>query len=322
MSPSRLLARANGLFVVWVLLGSALAALVPAAFTWFRPLIVPALGVIMLGMGLTLTPADFRRVARRWPAVGVGLFAQLGIMPLAALALGRALDLSPELQLGLSLVAACPGGTASNVMAYLAGADVALSISMTAVSTLLSPVATPALLELTVGEAIDLSWTVQAGAILRIIAVPVALGLGARVGLERWGKQRIVTGALTVFPTVSMLFIVAIVACVVGLNVQAGTDFPPQLAAAVVVLNGIGLGAGYGLARLCRLEEAAARAVAIEVGMQNSGLGVALASRFFSPMVALPSAAFSLWHNVSGPVLASWWSRRPTPLEKAATPEA
>jgi BASS family bile acid:Na+ symporter len=302
--------RFNGLFALWVIAASVAAYVVPSAFAWFRPYIVPGLGVIMLGMGITLVPADFRRVVRRWPAVLFGVACQYGLMPLGGFLVARLLELPEALTLGVILVTACPGGTASNVMAYLARADVALSVSMTTASTLLAPLLTPLMLELYAGEFVRVSFASQAAAIAQIIVVPVAAGLLARAALDRLGGGRGVETVLRFFPSVSVVFIVLIVACIVALNRDRLGTFGPSIVAAVVLTNGLGLCGGYAVTRLLRFDRLTARTVSIEVGLQNSGLGVALATSFFGPAAALPSAFYSLWHNVTGPVLASYWSRR------------
>jgi BASS family bile acid:Na+ symporter len=305
------LRRFNALFVLWVLLASALAYLVPMTLRWFAPFITPGLGVIMLGMGLTLLPADLTRVLRRWPAVLVGIAAQFAFMPLAGFAVTRTLRLPAEVALGVILVCCCPGGTASNVIAYLAGGDVALSISMTAASTLLSPVLTPALLSLFAGRAIEVSFADQAAVIAQVVVVPVLVGLAVRHLLERSGRAATAAMAMEVFPSLSMLFIVLIVGCIVALNAERLATFGGGVVAAVALTNAAGYASGYGAGRLLGFDVRTARTVAIEVGMQNSGLGVALANAFFAaPAVALPSAFFSFWHNLTGPALASYWSAR------------
>lgn len=308
---AELLRRIPPLFVLWVLTFSLLAYLLPDGFRWFRPFIVPGLGVIMLGMGLTLRPSDFVRVVKAWRGVAVGVAAQFGLMPAAAFATAHVLDLPPEIGVGLLLVASCPGGTASNVIVYLAGADVALSITLTATSTLLSPVVTPMLLNAYAGAAVEVSLASQALQIARIVILPVVAGLVLRLGLERAGRTAAVGQLLAIFPSVSVLLIVLIVACIVALSADRIAALGAGVVSAVVILNGFGLLGGYVLARLLRLDIVAARTVAIEVGMQNSGLGVALAHQFFTPLTALPSAFFSLWHNVTGPALASYWRSRP-----------
>jgi len=300
----------NSLFVLWVVVASAVAYVAPLSLRWFQPFIVPGLGVIMLGMGLTLLPADLARVSRRWPAVLVGVAAQFVFMPLVGSAVTHTLRLAPEIKLGVLLVCCCPGGTASNVIAYLAGADVALSISLTAASTLLSPLLTPALLWLYAGESIQVSFAEQATAIAQIVVVPVLAGIAVRSALEHRGHRATAAVALEVFPFLSVLFIVLIVGCIVALNADRLAAFGVGVAAAVAVVNAVGYASGYGATRLLGFDARTARTVAIEVGMQNSGLGVALANTFFTPAAALPSAFFSLWHNLTGPALASYWSAR------------
>lgn len=305
------LTRFNKLFVLWILLCSGLAVLVPTAFTWFRPYIEPGLGVIMLGMGMTLVPRDFAHVFAQRRAVALGVIAQYGAMPLGGFLTAKLLGLPQALLLGVVLVTACPGGTASNVIAYLAGADVALSVSMTTVSTLLSPICTPLLLRFYAGEIISVSFATQAVKIAKIIVVPVLVGLVLRFLLDRSERRRLVAGLLQGFPAVSVVFIVLIVACIVALNRGRLGEFGPPVIAAVALTNAFGLLAGYGLGRVAGMDRRTSRTLAIEVGMQNSGLGVTLANAFFTPAAALPCAFFSLWHNITGPGLASYWSGRP-----------
>ena len=303
--------RFNALFALWVLLFSALAFVVPGAFAWFQPFIVPGLGVIMLGMGVTITPSDLRRVLRRWPAVAFGTVCQYGLMPLTGFLVARLLRLPTALALGVILVAACPGGTASNVIAYLAGADVALSISMTTASTLLSPLLTPLMLRLYAGESVTVSLVAQAGTIARVIVLPVVCGLLFRLALDRAGRGRLVDAALRTFPSLSVAFIVLIVACIVALNRDRLGAVGGLVVVAVALTNGAGLLFGYAVTRLFGFDRITARTVSIEVGLQNSGLGVALATAYFSPVTALPSAFYSLWHNLTGPALASYWAAHP-----------
>lgn len=308
----RFLAVFNALFVVWVIGAGIVAYRLPPSFTWFQPYIVPGLAVVMLGMGLTLLPADLRRVVRHWRALCVGVACQFVVMPLAGRLVVSVLQLPDALALGVILVACCPSGTASNVIAYLAGADVALSVSMTAAGTLLSPLLTPWMLHLYAGAFVDVPFLEQALTITRIIVAPVLAGVLLRAALDVSRRRTLLDGLLQVFPALSILFIVAIVGCVVALNADRLATVGGELAAAVVLVNAMGLGLGYTLARILRLDRRTARTVSIEVGMQNSGLGVALATAYFTPTTALPSAFYSLWHNISGPALASYWAARRT----------
>jgi BASS family bile acid:Na+ symporter len=290
----------------------AVAWVWPEAVAAGRPAIRPLLGLVMLGMGMTLTTADFRRVARRPAAVAIGLGLQLTVMPLAGLLVVQALALPPDLAAGVILLGACPGGTASNVITWLARGDVALSVSMTAASTLLAPVATPALTALYAG-----AWVpVPAGAMLRDVAGIVLLPVAAGVALRVLGGTR-VERATRALPGLSVAAIVAIIAIVVALNRGGIARAAAPVALAVVLHNGLGLGLGWLGARALGRSELEARTIAIEVGMQNSGLAAALATTHFSPAAALPGALFSVWHNLSGAALASWWARRP-PREAGA----
>jgi len=300
-----MLRRGIDLFPVWAVLFAGAAWAAPGAFAPLRPAIVPLLGVVMFGMGATLTPRDFAAVARRPGLLGFGLALQYGAMPLAAWLVAGALDLSPQLTAGLVLVGSCPGGTASNVITYLARGDVALSIALTALSTAAAVVATPLLTALYVGRTVEVDVLGMIGSVFRIVIVPVALGMAANVWLGRRLEPLV-----RFFPLVSVAAIVVIIAIVVALSHERLVAVSGSLLLAVALHNALGLGAGYGAGRLARRPEAQCRALAVEVGMQNSGLAVALAVQFFSPLAALPGALFSVWHNLTGSLLASRWARR------------
>jgi BASS family bile acid:Na+ symporter len=294
------------LFVVWVLLAAATSYVLPVGFAWFKPFINPGLGIIMFGMGVTLTPADFKRVAEKPNAVAIGTLAQFLVMPLVAWTLAKVMALPPALAAGLILVGSCPGGTASNVMTYLARGDVALSVTLTSVSTVCSVIATPYLMQWLGGQYVPVDAPALLRSILMVIIVPVGAGLGARRFLGRH-----VAEVVHWMPVVSVVFIMLIVACVVALSHDRIASSGAVTFVAVVLHNGLGLALGYGLARVARLDTIRCRTIAIEVGMQNSGLGVALAAEHFGAAVALPAAIFSVWHNITGPAVAGWWSRRP-----------
>ncbi len=277
----------------------------PAPFAAAKPLIVPLLGLVMFGMGMTLTWQSFSAVLRQPGRIGLGLALQYLLMPLAAWAVALVLDLPPALLAGLVLVGASPGGTASNVVCYLARGDLALSITLTTVSTLLAILATPLLTWLYVGEQVPVPVAPMLLSIFKIVLLPVALGmLVNRLLGPRLGRLQ------PLFPMLSVLSIVVIIAIVVGLNRENLATMGVLVGLAVVLHNGIGLAAGYGCGLLATGDERTARTLAIEVGMQNSGLAVALAVKYFSAAAALPGALFSVWHNLSGSLLAAWWSRR------------
>jgi len=299
------IARITQLFPVWAIVLSLLAWLHPDLFIPARGAIVPLLGVVMFGMGLTLTPANFAGVLGRPGVVGLGVTLQYVVMPLAAWLIGHALGLPPALLAGLVLVGACPGGTASNVICYLARGDVALSITLTTVSTLLAVILTPALTWLYVGQTVPVPVAAMLWSIFKIVLLPVAGG----VLVNRVAQGRLERLQHT-FPLVSVAAIVFIIAVIVALNRDNLGSVGVTVASAVVLHNVVGFSAGYGLSRLLVCDRRTARTLAIEVGMQNSGLGVALAVKYFSAAAAVPGALFSVWHNLSGSLLAGWWSRR------------
>jgi BASS family bile acid:Na+ symporter len=297
----------TALFPVWALVFAAWGLLRPEVFTGLKPLVVPLLGLVMFGMGMTLRAADFRDVLRRPRLVGLGLVLQYGLMPLFAWALARAFGVPPEVAAGLVLVGACPGGTASNVVCYLARGDLALSITLTACSTLIAVAATPGLTWLYIGQTVPVPVWAMLGSVAKVVLLPVLAGvainslLGPRLG-----------GVKRVFPLVSVGAIVVIIAVVVALNSERIAGMALMVAALVAAHNALGLLGGYWSGRLLGFDRRVSRTLAIEVGMQNSGLGATLATQYFGAAAALPAAVFSVWHNLSGSALAAWWSRRPT----------
>lgn len=294
-------------FIVWVALFSVAAYFLPSPFAAFEPLIVPGLGVIMFGMGMTLVPDDFRRVLRMFRAVFAGVLGQFLIMPLIAFGLVNIFNIDDEIAMGFIILGACPGGTASNVIAYLARADVALSVTMTACSTLLAIGVTPLLVQLLGGQFLPVDAAALFLTIVKIVLIPVAGGFALRYALpERLEK------VLDFFPALSVLIIVLIIAAIVALSRDKLSEVIGIIGVLVVLHNALGLVLGYGLAALLRLPEPARRTVAVEVGMQNSGLGVSLATAHFTnPLVALPSSLFSVVHNLTGSALAQHWRARP-----------
>ncbi|WP_371365761.1 bile acid:sodium symporter family protein [Pseudomonas sp. QL9] len=291
-------------FALWVLLFAVLAFFAPQ---WFRPLapaIVPMLGIVMFGMGLTLKLEDFAEVARHPWRVCLGVVAHFVIMPGVAWLLCQALQLPAEIAVGVILVGCCPSGTASNVMTWLARGDLALSVSIAAVTTLLAPLLTPALIWLLASAWLPVSFGALFWSILQVVLLPIALGLVAQ-GLFG-ARVRVVVEAL---PLVSVICIVVIIAAVVAASQAKIAESGLLIMAVVILHNGFGFLLGYLAAKLFGLPLAQRKSLALEVGMQNSGLGAALASAHFSPLAAVPSALFSVWHNVSGATLSSWFRR-------------
>jgi bile acid:Na+ symporter, BASS family len=293
-------------FAVLVVLGGLAGLVAPTQLAPIAEHIPLFLGTIMFGMGLTLRGADFALVARRPWAVLVGVALQFLVMPFLAWGVGTALGLTGAAMLGMILVGAAPGGTASNVIVYLGKGDTALSVTLTAVSTVLAPLVTPLIVVRLVGTELDVTYGSLMTSIVQIVLVPVLAGL-----LVRTFGGRYIESLLPYLPLVSVTGIVVVVAGIVAANSAAVLSTGLLLALAVAVHNGFGLALGYLLARAAGLDESARRAVSIEVGMQNSGLAASLATTHFSPAAALPAALFSVWHNVSGATLASFWARRP-----------
>ncbi|MGP3974689.1 bile acid:sodium symporter family protein [Streptomyces sp. 8N114] len=308
--------RAVTLFPVLVLLAGVIGLLTPGTFEGGGEAVPYLLGVVMFCMGVTMTPEDFKGVAKRPWAVALGLVAHYVIMPGLGWLVAHALDLSPELAAGVILVGCAPSGTASNVVTYLARGDVALSVSVATVSTVVAPLVTPPLTLLLAGEYLPVDAGSMVTDILKTVLLPVFAGLVIRLV-----AARLVTRALPVLPWLSALTIAVIVAVVVAGSADAIKSAAALVLLAVVLHNGLGLALGYGAGRLARLGKPASRAMAFEVGMQNSGLAASLATAHFSPLAALPAAVFSVWHNVSGAVVAAWMTYRdrgPTAAQKDA----
>ena len=295
----------TSLFPLWALLGSLLAWMAPAGFVPLKALIVPLLGVVMFGMGMTLTANDFLNVLRRPLPVFLGVAMQFLLMPLAAWALATAAGLPAQLAVGLILVGCSPGGTASNVICYLAKGDVALSITLTMASTLLAVVATPLLTLLYAGETVPVPALDILITVFKIIFLPVLLGV-----LANHFFHRALSPLHRVFPLLSVASIVLIIMIIVALNHDSLASVASGVAAVVVLHNAIGLLGGYWMPSWLGRDKRECRTLAIEVGMQNSGLAVALAVKYFSASAALPGALFSIWHNLSGSLLAGIWRRQ------------
>mgnify|MGYP005748284299 CR=1 FL=1 len=302
------------LFPLWALLISLCAYWRPEILAGFGSWIVPLLMLIMFGMGMTLTPDDFRRVLRRPLAIAIGAGLQFLVMPFAAFAVGHLLRLPEALLVGLVIVGCCPGGTASNVIAYLARADVALSISMTFVTTFLGVLLTPMLIWLYLGESVPVPVASMLRSLIEIVFLPVALG----VAINTFSGRRLAP-VKPYFPLLSVGAIVVVIGIIVALNHARIADSGLLAMLAVILHNLAGLLLAYLCARALRLSQIEARTVSIEVGMQNSGLGVALALQYFSALSALPGALFSVWHNLSGSLLAWWW-RQHAPRPGAGQP--
>ena len=297
----------SDLMGVLVLLSAVAALLFPDTLSGLKPsLINPLLGVIMFGMGLTLKAEDFRVVFTRPRDVIIGCLAQFTVMPLLAFALTRIFRLDAALAIGVILVGCCPGGTASNVITYLAKGDLALSVGMTATSTLLAPVLTPLLVWLLAGETVDVNVLGMLLSILWVVILPIALGLVVK---RLW--PRTTERATDYLPALSTLAICTIVLIVIAANAHKLLDGGWIILLVVVLHNLCGFGIGYLIGWALHLLPAKRRAISIEVGMQNSGLATSLANLHFAayPLAAIPGALFSVWHNISGAVVARIYAR-------------
>ncbi|BBQ47059.1 MULTISPECIES: bile acid:sodium symporter family protein [Acinetobacter calcoaceticus/baumannii complex] len=294
-------------FALWVIVFAALALWQPELFVWLKAYIPWILGIIMLGMGMTMTVDDFKGVLQSPKAVLIGVVAQFVVMPGLAYVLCKLFNLPPEIAVGVILVGCCPGGTASNVITYMAKGNVALSVACTSVSTLLAPVLTPAIFYLLASQWLKIDAASMFISISQVVLLPIVIGLILRTWLKRQ-----VESYIQVMPLVSVIAIVAIVAAIIGGSKAAILQSGLLILAVVILHNGLGYLLGFTAARFFKLPYADSKAIAIEVGMQNSGLGVALAAVHFaaSPITAVPSAIFSLWHNISGPALATYWASK------------
>jgi BASS family bile acid:Na+ symporter len=293
---------------VLVLFGAIFALLFPSTLSNVQPTVInPMLGFIMFGMGLTLRAEDFRVVFSRPRDVIIGCVAQFTVMPLLAWGLTRLFALDEALALGVILVGCCPGGTASNVITYLAKGDLALSVGMTGVSTLMAPIMTPVLVWLLAGETIDVDVVSMFLSILWVVIMPIIVGLIVK---RLWPRM---TERLTVFlPALSSLAITAIVMIVISANAQKLMAGGLIIIAVVILHNLCGLGLGYTIGHALGMSTPKRRAVAVEVGMQNSGLASSLATLHFTayPMATIPGAVFSVWHNISGAIVARLFAQQ------------
>ena len=309
--------------MAWIVLAVAAFSLIqPSFFTAVAQIKVAGqsltnvlLGVIMFGMGMTLELKDFKIVFSRPKDVLIGCLAQFTIMPLGAFLLAKGLNLDSGLAVGLVLLGTCPGGTASNVMTYLAKGDVPLSVGMTMVSTLLAPLLTPLLTYVLAGQWVEVNMLTMLLSIVQVVLVPIAAGvLVHRVAgdaVKQFDK---------VLVMVSVLSIVTIVGMCVAPNAQRLMTSGLMVIAAVCLHNWLGFGVGWLFARLLGLETAKKRAISIEVGLQNSGLAVGLAGQFANPLCALPAAVATVAHQISGSVLANVYASMP--LEKQESRKA
>ena len=290
---------------IMVLLVAALSLIVPPSFLWIDTLVInPLLGLIMFGMGLTLSPKDFRVVLSHPKDILLGCCAQFTVMPLLAWLLTWLFGLPKELALGVILVGCCPGGTASNVITYLAKGDLALSVGMTATSTLLAPLLTPLLVLLLAGTMVEVDTIGMLLSIVYVVIAPIVVGLLCQRFLPR-----ITRAVVPYLPAFSSLGIAMVVGIVVSHNAGKLLTCGLLIIAVVMLHNVLGLTVGYLVGRVLRLTRPKCVALSIEVGMQNSGLASSLAVLHFAafPLATIPGAVFSVWHNISGALAARFF---------------
>ena len=292
---------------VLVLASAVLALAVPSAFSGIKPTVInPFLGVIMFGMGMALKIEDFRIVFSRPKDVIIGCLAQFTIMPLLAWCLARLFALDEALALGVVLVGCCPGGTASNVITYIAKGDLALSVGMTGVSTLLAPFLTPLLTWALAGKSVNVDVTSMFLSILWVVILPIVVGL-----IVKWLWPKFTEKATGYLPAISSIAIALIVAIIISANAHKLLAGGLIIVLVVVLHNVCGLSLGYLIGRVLNLSDPKKRAISIEVGMQNSGLANSLATLHFAayPLATIPGAIFSVWHNISGAIVAYFYRK-------------
>ena len=308
--------RINRLFWLWTIIGVLIAWVHPPSMTWFIKdnlhvfgndvrLLSLGLGVIMLGMGMTLTFDNFKEVLNTPRAVFIGILAQFVLMPFIGWIVATLFALPDELKLGIILVASCPGGTASNVVCFLAKANVALSVLITMCSTLIAVVMTPLLTKFYASAILEVDAGAMFQSMLTIVLIPIFGGLL----LNHFFRNKL-SFVKQISPIIAILIIVLIVGGVVGLTKEKIIKYYITLLPAVFIVHILGFAAGYYVAKLLKLTLTNSRTISIEVGMQNSGLGSQLATKHFTALSATPCAISALFHCLIGSALAAIWSRK------------
>ncbi|MFH4902880.1 MULTISPECIES: bile acid:sodium symporter family protein [Staphylococcus] len=296
---------ATNTFLVWMLIAAIIGFIFPTQLATLSSWVPYLLGIVMLGMGLTIDPKDFKIIFQAPRSVIAGVILQYTIMPLSAFLIVKLFHLPPEIAIGVILVGCCPGGTSSNVMSYLANANVALSVAITSVSTLLAPFLTPALIYLFAHEWLQVSFISMFWSVVQVILIPIIIGFVLQKVFKKFADT-----TATALPIVSVVAISLILASVVGSSKAQILATGLLIFAVVILHNLIGYVLGYTFAKILKLDRPDKKAVSIEVGMQNSGLAVSLATVHFNPLSAVPGAVFSLIHNITGPILAKYWNKR------------
>lgn len=296
---------ASKTFLIWMLIASFIGFVMPSAFSSFTPWIPYLLGVVMLGMGLSIRLEDFKIVFKYPKPVIIGVLLQYSIMPLLAYIIVKAFQLPPEVAIGVLLVGCCLGGTSSNVISYLAKANVALSVAVTSVSTILSPIVTPALMFLMAHEWMNVSFSSMFGSVAKVVLIPIIIGLIIQRLFYKAAEK-----TDDILPLVSVVAISLILGSVVANSKALIIETGVLIFIVVIIHNLLGYFIGYLLAHIFKLSYEDKKTLSIEVGMQNSGLATSLATVHFNPLAAVPGAVFSFIHCLTGPTLAKFWAAR------------
>ena len=290
-------------FHIIIMSFAVIAFLKPEVFYWVQPFVKQMIGGIMFCMGATLKFVDFKKIITKPKLIFVGILLQYTCMPLLAYTISKVLLLPTEQMIGMVIVGCCPGGTASNLITFLSKGNVALSVTLTLCSTILAPLLTPLILYALLAQEVPIDVVELMKSVFWIVFFPIMDALVIRHYFEKQFQK-----ISFVFPTFAILLISLVVAFIIGIDKNMLITVPMLLFVAVVLHNGLGYVLGYVISKSLRFSEKNARTIAIEVGMQNSGLGLALANQFFNAAVALPSALFSIWHNLSGVFVAKKWA--------------
>ncbi|OHB60844.1 MAG: hypothetical protein A2167_00920 [Planctomycetes bacterium RBG_13_46_10] len=297
-------------FAIWVIIFGVLAYLFPKPFQALGPGMDWFFALTMFGIGAVLKTEDFKRIAAKPSIVLIGTAAQYTIMPFGAFAIAKLFNLPTEIAVGLILTGSAPGAMSSNVMSYIAKADVAYSVSLTTVSTLLCPVLTPGLTFILAGSRLEIPFWNMVFSVIKMVIVPLFIGFGVRY----YFKNKI-EKILAVFPAISVTFIIFICSLVIALNKAHIGQVTWIILLTVIILNIYGMLAGYGVGKAFQMEPARRKTLAIEIGMQNAGLGTVLALEHFGKETALPAAAFVFICIITASIMAEIWRRQaPTPI--------
>ena len=295
-----------------IIVFSLIAYFLPQYFSWMTSYTTIFLAIAMFGMGTSIDTRDFKKIIKNPKEVLIGSLTQFTIMPLLAWLLAITFHVNKDIALGIILVGSCPGGTASNVITHIAGGDVSMSVSMTILSTLLAPIVTPALVYLLAGRWVDVSIIAMFKSVVKVILLPVLLGISIKKI-----NPTAVSKSKDVFPLISSLAIILIISGIIGANADKIAQSGLIVLVIVAIHNALGLLGGLLVAKLAKMDYDKATALAIEVGMQNSGLAIQLASVNFAlnPLATLPGAIFSIWHNIAGSIFASIRKNKVTELK-------